>query len=184
MKSTAVATLALVGAASAFHSVTMTVPKSAQVAQDFSRRGFLSTVAAAGAAAVAPALAIAADGTPAVEKVPLGPMPVDWGLTKDYYTDASKVVSHMRYATSMEKGAANIENVAKNCRQEMIDFVSYYRRFPNVSGKLSYSNLYTSINVLAGHYASYGPKFPVPEKRRKRLMEEYSQIDKAIKRQR
>ncbi|CAM9850370.1 unnamed protein product [Phaeothamnion confervicola] len=58
------------------------------------------------------------------------------------------------------------------------------RRFPNVAGKISYSNLYTSINVLAGHYASYGPKFPVPEKRRKRLFIEYSDIERAIKRQR
>jgi Photosystem II Pbs27 len=68
--------------------------------------------------------------------------------------DASKLVSHMRYCTSMEKGASNIEAIATNCRREMTDFVSYYRRFPNTSGKLSYSNLYTSINVLAGHYAS------------------------------
>lgn len=53
----------------------------------------------------------------------------------------------------------------------MIEFVANYRRSTNISGKLSYSNLYTSISVLAGHYASYGPKFPVPEKRRKRLMQ-------------
>lgn len=53
----------------------------------------------------------------------------------------------------------------------MTEFVANYRRSTNISGKLSYSNLYTSISVLAGHYASYGPKFPVPEKRRKRLMQ-------------
>jgi photosystem II Psb27 protein len=98
--------------------------------------------------------------------------------------DAQKIVNHMRYCTSLEKGAPGIEGLATNCRKEMTEFVSYYRRFPNVSGKLSYSNLYTSINVLAGHYASYGPKFPVPEKRRKRLLQEYNDIEKAIKRQR
>lgn len=54
---------------------------------------------------------------------------------------------------------------------QMVEFVANYRRSNNISGKLSYSNLYTSISVLAGHYASYGPKFPVPEKRRKRLMQ-------------
>lgn len=56
---------------------------------------------------------------------------------------------------------------------QMIEFVANYRRSNNIAGKLSYSNLYTSISVLAGHYASYGPKFPVPEKRRKRLMQVY-----------
>jgi photosystem II Psb27 protein len=153
--------------------------------QDVSRRAFFSTVAAVGLAAV-PAVAFAEEAAaPAVpEKKPLGPAPEDWGLSKDYYTDAGKLASHMRYCTSMEKGAANIEGIATNCRKEMTEFVSYYRRFPQVSGKLSYSNLYTSINVLAGHYASYGPKFPVPEKRRKRLLQEYNDIEKAIKRQR
>lgn len=57
------------------------------------------------------------------------------------------------------------------CFSQMVEFVANYRRSSNINGKLSYSNLYTSISVLAGHYASYGPKFPVPEKRKKRLLQ-------------
>jgi photosystem II Psb27 protein len=53
----------------------------------------------------------------------------------------------------------------------MNEFVSYYRRFKGINGKQSFSLLYTSVNVLAGHYTSYGVKFPVPEKRRKRLLQ-------------
>ena len=53
----------------------------------------------------------------------------------------------------------------------MNDFVSYYRRFNGINGKQSFSLLYTSVNVLAGHYTSYGVKFPVPEKRKKRLLQ-------------
>ena len=94
------------------------------------------------------------------------------------------MVTHMRYCVAMEKGTPGMEKIATNCKKEMTDFVSYYRRFPKIAGKLSYSNLYTSINVLAGHYASYGPKFPVPEKRRKRLTQEFGDIEKAIKRNR
>jgi photosystem II Psb27 protein len=84
------------------------------------------------------------------------------------------------------------------------------RRFNNVAGKPSFSTLYTAINVMAGHYASYGPKvrvvaddgtpgsavveaalplcpmllcqFPLPEKRRKRLMQEFTEIERNIKR--
>ena len=48
----------------------------------------------------------------------------------------------------------------------------------------SFSTLYTAINVLAGHYTSYGPKFPVPEKRRKRLFQEYAEVEKNIKKRR
>ena len=42
---------------------------------------------------------------PVEPKVELGPAPTDFGLgLKDYYSDAVKMVSHMRYATSLEKG--------------------------------------------------------------------------------
>jgi photosystem II Psb27 protein len=66
----------------------------------------------------------------------------------------------------------------------MNEFVSYYRRFQGISGKQSFSLLYTSINVLAGHYASYGLKFPVPEKRRKRLLQEFNDIEKNVRKKR
>ena len=33
---------------------------------------------------------------------------------------------------------------------EIGNFVAYYRRFQGISGKQSFSLLYTSINVLAG----------------------------------
>jgi photosystem II Psb27 protein len=66
----------------------------------------------------------------------------------------------------------------------MNDFVSFYRRFTSIAGKQSFSLLYTSISVLAGHYTSYGTKFPVPEKRRKRLLQEFNEIEKNIKKKR
>ena len=147
----------------------------------------VANVAATFAAAVAlPAFADDAPAAPPAEAEALAPVefPKDWGITSDYYTDAAKVVAHMRLATSLEKGAPNMEMIALNCKKEMIDFVSFYRRFTNVSGKQSFSTLYTAINVLAGHYTSYGPKFPVPEKRRKRLFQEYAEVEKNIKKRR
>ena len=108
--------------------------------------------------------------------------PSDWGLSFNYEQDAAKVRSHMVIATGLGKGAENMENFGKNMKKEMVDFVSYYRRFPKVAGKPSFSTLYTSINVLAGHYTSYGFKYPLPEKRRKRLYQEYAEIEKSLKR--
>ena len=74
--------------------------------------------------------------------------------------------------------------MASNVKNEMLDFVSYYRRFNGIAGKQSFSLLYTSVNVLAGHYTSYGTKFPVPEKRRKRLMIEFNDIEKQCRKKR
>lgn len=108
--------------------------------------------------------------------------PNDWGLTFKYEDDAEKVRGHMMIATGLAKGAENMEDFGKNMKKEMVDFVSYYRRFPKVAGKPSFSTLYTSINVLAGHYTSYGFKYALPEKRRKRLYQEYAEIEKSLKR--
>lgn len=122
---------------------------------------------------------------PTPAKVELGPAPTDWGLVQnDYYADAQKVVSHMRYACQMEKGNPLLAEIGQKCKDEMIDFVSFYRRFNGISGKQSFSLLYTSVNVLSGHYTSYGTKIPVPEKRKKRLLQEFNDIEKNIRKKR
>ena len=46
----------------------------------------------------------------------------------------------------------------------------------------SFSTLYTAINTLSGHYASYGNKYPVPTKRKERLQQQYKEIDRALAR--
>ena len=132
---------------------------------------------------VATGAAVSAPPKPA--KVDLGPVPIDFGLKyKDFYEDCKQVVKHMRYAIQMDKGTPGLAEVATNTKTEMLDFVSYYRRFNGIAGKQSFSLLYTSVNVLAGHYTSYGVKFPVPEKRRKRLMQEFNDIEKNIRKKR
>jgi photosystem II Psb27 protein len=118
------------------------------------------------------------------EKIELGPPPTDFGIKNSYYEDCQKVVNHMRYAVQLEKGNPILADFAQKTKDEMLDFVSFYRRFNGVNGKQTFSLLYTSINVLAGHYTSYGIKFPVPEKRRKRLLQEFNDIEKNIKKRR
>ena len=90
----------------------------------------------------------------------------------------------MRYAVQLEKGNPVLAEVATKTKEEMNEFVSFYRRFDGINGRQSFSLLYTSINVLAGHYTSYGVKFPVPEKRRKRLLQEFNDIEKNIRKKR
>ena len=93
-------------------------------------------------------------------------------------------MNHIRYAVQLEKGNPIIADFAGKTKEEMNDFVSFYRRFSGIQGRQSFSLLYTSINVLAGHYTSYGLKFPVPEKRRKRLLQELVDIEKNIRKKR
>jgi len=148
------------------------------------RRDFLKNVGAAGAAGFTsvafPLISSAEIEVP--PQVTEYDFPSDWGLSFNYEEDAAKVRKHMVVATGLGKGATKMEDFGKNMKKEMVDFVSYYRRFPKVAGKPSFSTLYTSINVLAGHYTSYGYKYPLPEKRRKRLYQEYAEIDKSLRR--
>merc|ERR1719247_2543452 len=88
----------------------------------------------------------------------------DFKLKKDYPTDARAMLNNMQIATEMGRGTPNMESIVKSTRSEMNDFVAFYRRQPKVAGMPSFSTLYTAINTLSGHYASYGNKYPVPEK--------------------
>merc|ERR1712071_70370 len=173
-----IATLAV---ASAFSpSIKMSITEKSQAG----RRDFLQ---AAGVTAVASTVSLGMP-IPALAEVIVPEQftdyefPDNWGLSFKYEEDAAKVRAHMVTATGLGKGAVKMEDYGQNMKKEMIDFVSYYRRFPKVAGKPSFSTLYTSINVLAGHYTSYGFKYPLPEKRRKRLYQEYAEIEKSLKR--
>merc|ERR1719230_825759 len=90
-------------------------------------------------------------------------------LKKDYPVDARQMLNNMVVATDLARGAPDMEKIVKATRSEMNDFVAFYRRQPKVAGMPSFSTLYTAINTLSGHYASYGNKYPVPEKRKTRL---------------
>jgi photosystem II Psb27 protein len=142
----------------------------------------LKTTAATTAAVLLAGPTVASAALDVPEQVTTYEFPQDWGLTFKYDEDASKVRQHMVLATTLGKGADRMEDYGKNMKKEMVDFVSYYRRFPKIAGKPSFSTLYTSINVLAGHYTSYGYKYPLPEKRRKRLYQEYAEISKSLQR--
>ena len=138
-----------------------------------SRRSVLAGLAAA-TAGVLPANAFLGIGDdPAAEA---------YKLKKDYRTDAANMLENMKTATGLTRGTPGMEDTVKLTRSQMIEFVAFYRRQPKVAGMPSFSTLYTAINTLSGHYASYGNKYPVPEKRRTRLNQQYKEVERALKR--
>ena len=143
-------------------SVSMTAAEPA-----YTRRAALTSAAAA---ALAPVLPAFAGADPA------------YALKKDYPYDAKTMLTNMQAATNLERGAPGMEAQVKATRSEMNDFVAFYRRQPKVAGMPSFSTMYTAINTLSGHYASYGNKYPVPEKRKVRLQQQYKEIERALAR--
>lgn len=133
-----------------------------------SRRALLAAGAAAAALAVTegPAFAFGVRST----------------MSGDYKTDASLVLTDMRAACDLGRGAPGMAETVGKTRKEMNDFVALYRRNGKISGSTSFSTMYTAINTLSGHYASYGSAYPVPEKRKKRLTQQFSEIERSLNR--
>lgn len=131
-----------------------------------SRRAFLAAALTATAATALPNSALAGRST----------------MSGDYKVDASLVLDDMRAACELGRGAPGMTETVGKTRNEMNDFVALYRRNNKVSGSTSFSTLYTAINTLSGHYASYGSNYPVPDKRKKRLTQQFSEIDRALNR--
>lgn len=136
-------------------------------ASPVNRRAFLAATIAA-VASLAPGSALAARST----------------MSGDYKADATQVLGDMRAACDLSRGAAGMAETVGKTRKEMNDFVALYRRNDKVAGSSSFSTLYTAINTLSGHYASYGSNYPVPEKRKKRLSQQFAEIDRALNRNR
>lgn len=149
-----------------------------------SRRAFLRTVSAAAGLLALDTISNTSLGfNPVYADAPADANSVkDAALTGDYQTDAHTLVADMRVACALSRGAPNMEQTVTQVRREMNDFVALYRRNNKVSGNPSFSTLYTAINTLSGHYASYGNAYPVPEKRKKRLNQQFSEVDRALNR--
>lgn len=96
--------------------------------------------------------------------------------------DSEALLEKMREAASLRRGTPGMADTVSATRAQMNDFVALYRRNTKVAGSLSFNTLYTAINTLSGHFATYGPNYPVPEKRRKRLEQQFSEIERALAR--
>eukprot|EP00960_Hanusia_phi_P052574 761537-Hanusia_phi.AAC.5 len=149
-----------------------------------SRRDVLASSAAVLAGLSMPAI-VRAEGEAAVEAAP-APAKAATGekykLSGDYKTDVGDLLEKMKAATEMKKGDPGMKTVVEDTREEMNKFVAYYRRNNKVAGAASFSTLYTAISTLSGHFQNYGPEYPVPEKRRKRLAQQYAEVEKQIAR--
>ena len=56
--------------------------------------------------------------------------------------------------------------------QMLLKWVARYRRDQEFSGRISYSNMYSALNAIAGHYNSFGTTYPLPKKRYDRILQE------------
>jgi len=102
-------------------------------------------------------------------------------LTGNYSQDTLMVVESLRTAVTLPDDSPEKAPAQAKARDLINDFASRYRRDSSVSNLPSFTTMRTALSGLAGHYSSY-PNRPVPEKLKKRLEQEFRQVEASIKR--
>jgi photosystem II Psb27 protein len=103
------------------------------------------------------------------------------GLTGDYRQDTLGLLQSLRTAIELPEDSPGKAEAQAQARQLINDFASRYRRDSSVSNLSSFTTIRTALNSLAGHYSSY-PNRPLPQKLKKRLEQEFQQVENALRR--
>lgn len=103
------------------------------------------------------------------------------GLTGNYSQDTLAVLENLKTAINLPDDAANKKEVVTLARQQISDYASRYRRNSQTAGLRSFTTMQTALNAIAGYYSSYGNR-PLPDKLKKRLQQEFKQVEISLKR--
>ncbi|MDJ0690229.1 MAG: photosystem II protein Psb27 [Xenococcaceae cyanobacterium MO_188.B32] len=103
------------------------------------------------------------------------------GLTGNYSQDTLAILENLKTAIALPDDAENKKEVVTLAREQISDYASRYRRDSKVAGLRSFTTMQTALNALAGYYSSYGNR-PLPEKLKKRLNQEFNQVEISLKR--
>ena len=103
------------------------------------------------------------------------------GLSGNYREDTIAVLDNLRTAIDLPDDASDKKEVVTLARKQISDYASRYRRNSKTAGLRSFTTMQTALNAIAGYYSSYGNR-PVPEKLKKRLNDEFRQVEISLKR--
>lgn len=102
-------------------------------------------------------------------------------LTGNYRDDALSLVNTLRTAIELPEGTPEKMEAQADAKTKIDDFFSLYRRDSSVSSLPSFTTMHTALDALAGHYRSYGNR-PLSSKLKKRLEQEFKQVEMALQR--
>ncbi|MBD3880272.1 photosystem II protein Psb27 [Phormidium tenue FACHB-886] len=104
------------------------------------------------------------------------------GLSGNYRQDTLALISTLRTALDAPTDSPTSPALQSEARTMLNNFFSRYRRDGSLAKLNSFTTMRTALNSLAGHYSSY-PNRPVPAKLKKRLTQEFNQVEMALKRE-
>ena len=101
---------------------------------------------------------------------------------KVYTDDTSAVIAQVKSTLELPMGDESRAASIDKTRQMTNQWVAKYRRNKGVSGKPSYGNVYSALNAVSGHFNNFGTKYPLPAKRKDRVLQEFSAAELALSR--
>nr|BAK03284.1 predicted protein [Hordeum vulgare subsp. vulgare] len=97
-------------------------------------------------------------------------------------TETTEVIGKVRSTISMDKTDPKVADAVTELREMSNSWVAKYRREKALLGRQSFRDMYSALNAVSGHYISFGPTAPIPNKRRIRILEEMDAVEKSLKR--
>jgi photosystem II Psb27 protein len=104
------------------------------------------------------------------------------GLSGNYRQDTLGLIQTLRTALELPTDSPQKVSAQAEAKNQINDFFSRYRKDGGLAKLNSFTTMRTALNSLAGHYSSY-PNRPVPEKLKKRLAQEFKQVEAALSRE-
>uniref|UniRef100_A0ACD5X2J7 Uncharacterized protein n=1 Tax=Avena sativa TaxID=4498 RepID=A0ACD5X2J7_AVESA len=100
----------------------------------------------------------------------------------EYVSETKEVIGKVRSTISMEKTDPKVADAVTELREMSNSWVAKYRREKGLLGRQSFRDMYSALNAVSGHYISFGPTAPIPNKRRVRILEEMDSVEKSLQR--
>jgi photosystem II Psb27 protein len=94
---------------------------------------------------------------------------------EEYKKDTMDLVGLAKEVSVLPKDDVQKGSKVGVLKETINTWVSKYRRQPKFAGRPSFSNMYSAVNALSGHFNNFGPTAPSPKKRLDRLLQELEQ---------
>lgn len=102
-------------------------------------------------------------------------------LSEEVYTKETQIViERVRYTLGLARDDPARSDAVNELRELSNSWVAAYRREKGLGGRPSFSNMYSVLNAISGHYISFGPTYPIPKKRLDRIVEEVDIAERAL----
>jgi photosystem II Psb27 protein len=103
-------------------------------------------------------------------------------LTGNFRQDTLALIDSLRTSITLPDDSADKKIAQADARTKINSFIARYRRDDSLTSLASFTTMRTALNSLAGHYSSY-PNRPLPDKLKKRLEQEFQQVELALSRE-